>query len=79
MGALLTNISSILTNLLSWMGSVATALIGNEIFQIMLAVIFLILFVNLIRYIVVKIKLNKWYKKDYEEWKNYMESIKVKK
>lgn len=44
MTALLTNIGTVITSLVSWLGTVATALIGNEIFQIMLAVVLFILF-----------------------------------
>ena len=47
MNALLANIGTIMNNLVSWLGTVATALIGNEIFQIMLAVVLFILFFGL--------------------------------
>lgn len=35
----LTNIGSVFTQLITWLGNVATALIGNEIFQIMVAIL----------------------------------------
>lgn len=35
----LTNIGTVFTQLLTWLGNVATSLIGNEIFQIMVAII----------------------------------------
>ena len=47
MSTLLTNVGTVITNLLSWLGSVATALIGNEVFQIMLAVVLFTLFFGL--------------------------------
>ena len=39
MSTLLTNIGTVITSIVGWLGSVATALIGNEVFQIMLAVV----------------------------------------
>lgn len=47
MQTLLTNVGTVITNLVTWLGNVATALIGNEIFQIMLAVILFVLFFGL--------------------------------
>ena len=35
----LTNIGTVFTQLLTWLGNVASALIGNEIFQVMVAII----------------------------------------
>lgn len=43
----LTNIGTVFTQLLTWLGSVATSLIGNEIFQIMVAIIIFILLFGL--------------------------------
>ena len=39
MATLLSNIGTAITSIVTWLASVATALIGNEIFQIMLAVV----------------------------------------
>ena len=45
MSTFLTNIGTVITQLLTWLGNVATALIGNEVFQIMVAIlIFALLF-----------------------------------
>lgn len=43
----LTNIGSVITQLLAWLANVATALIGNEIFQIMVAIIVFVLLFGL--------------------------------
>ena len=47
MSTLLTNIGTVITSLVSWLGTVATALIGNEVFQIMLAIVLFTLFFGL--------------------------------
>ena len=47
MSTFLTNIGTVITQLLSWLGSVATALIGNEVFQIMVAVLIATLLIGL--------------------------------
>ena len=39
MSTLLTNIGTVITSIVGWLGSVATSLIANEVFQIMLAVV----------------------------------------
>lgn len=39
MATLLTNIGTVISSIVTWLASVATALIDNEIFQIMLAVV----------------------------------------
>ena len=56
MNTLLTNIETIITNLISWLSTIATALIGNEVFQIMLAVVLFKLIFNLIKSIIQEIK-----------------------
>lgn len=39
MQTFLTNIGSVFTQLITWLGNVATALIGNEVFQVMVAIL----------------------------------------
>lgn len=70
MSTLLTNIGNVIMSLISFLRSVATALIGNEVFQIMLAVIIFKILFNELK------DLNKnnnkkdldYYKKDLENW-----------
>ena len=51
MSTLLTNVGTIITSLVSWLGNVASGLISNPIFQIMLGVILFLLMIKLIIYI----------------------------
>ena len=48
MAGLLTNIGTIFTSLVTWLTSVSSALIANEVFQIMLAIILFILLFGLL-------------------------------
>lgn len=56
MTELLTNIGTVLTSATSWFGSVSTALIGNEVFQIILAIVIMILLFTLLVNLISKIK-----------------------
>lgn len=53
---LLTAVTSVMTSLGTWFGSVSTALIGNEVFQIILAVVIFITLVTLLVNLVGKIR-----------------------
>lgn len=44
----LTNIGTVFTQLLTWLGSVATSLLSNEIFQVMVAIIIFIMLYGLV-------------------------------
>lgn len=56
METLLTNVGSVITSSTTWFGSISTALIGNEVFQIVLALVILILLFTLLVNLVGKIR-----------------------
>lgn len=47
MSTFLTNIGTVITQLLTWLGNVSTALIGNEVFQIIVAMLIFVLLFSL--------------------------------
>lgn len=56
MTELLTNVGTVLTSATGWFSSVSTALIGNEVFQIILALVIMILLFTLLVNLISKIK-----------------------
>ncbi len=52
----LTSIGTVLTASVGWLGTVTTALIGNEIFQIVFALIILAVIVGIVLMLVSRIK-----------------------
>lgn len=56
MTELLSNVGSVLTAATGWFSSVSTALIGNEVFQIILALVIMILLFTLLVNLISKIK-----------------------
>lgn len=56
MSTLLSNIGTVMTSSITWFGDISTALIGNEVFQIVLALVIMILLFTLLVNLVNKIK-----------------------
>lgn len=56
MTQLLSNISTVLTSGTSWFASVSTALIGNEVFQIILAIVIMLTLATFLVNLVGKIR-----------------------
>lgn len=56
METLLTNITSVMTSATSWFGSVSSALVGNEVFQIVLAIVLLLTLATFLVNLVGKIR-----------------------
>lgn len=49
MQTFLSNVTTVLTSIVSWFGSVSTALIGNEVFQVIIGIL---IFIALATYLV---------------------------
>ena len=49
METFLTNVTTVLTSIVTWFGSVSTALIGNEVFQVIIGIL---IFIALATYLV---------------------------
>lgn len=56
MQTLLTNVGSVITSSVTWFGSISSALVANEVFQIVLALVILILLFTLLVNLVGKIR-----------------------
>lgn len=56
METLLANVTTVMTSATSWFGSVSTALIGNEVFQIILAIVILLTLATFLVNLVGKIR-----------------------
>ena len=56
MQAMFTNIGTVITEVMKLLGTVTTSLLGNEIFQIAMGLVFLSIVIGLIFYLVAKAK-----------------------
>ena len=56
METLLANVTTVMTSATSWFGSVSTALIANEVFQIILAIVILLTLATFLVNLVGKIR-----------------------
>lgn len=56
MEAMFTNIGTVITEVMKLLGTVTTSLLGNEIFQIAMGLVFLSIIIGLVFYLVAKAK-----------------------